>query len=87
RQELLRIQRLPFQATSHVGNLSVANPLDGEFPYINENLEDFTDVETEEEAREREVRADEEIRAQLEEIERLQAEADERVVTEAATLA
>lgn len=58
RQELLGIQRLPFQETSHVGNLSVSNPLDGEFSYINENLVDFTYVNTKEEAREREVRAD-----------------------------
>ncbi|KAH9328861.1 hypothetical protein KI387_000969, partial [Taxus chinensis] len=66
----------PFhQATGHVGNLSVFNPLDGEFPYINENLEDFTDVENEEEDRER---VEEEIRAQIEEIEILQAEVEER---------
>ncbi|KAH9287464.1 hypothetical protein KI387_031581, partial [Taxus chinensis] len=75
------------QATGHIENLSVANPLDGEFPYINENLDDFTNVENEEEVREREAREKEEIRAQLEEIERLQVEADERAATEATTLA
>ncbi|KAH9312195.1 hypothetical protein KI387_027230, partial [Taxus chinensis] len=69
--------------TSHVGNLSVANPLESEFPYINENLEDFTNVETEEEDGEREVREKDEILSQLEEIERLQAEADERAAAKA----
>ncbi|KAH9287949.1 hypothetical protein KI387_032066, partial [Taxus chinensis] len=55
-----------------------ANPLEVEFPYINENLEDLTDVETKEEARERESRVEVEIRAQIEEIERLQAEVEVR---------
>ncbi|KAH9289371.1 hypothetical protein KI387_033488, partial [Taxus chinensis] len=71
------------QATSHVANLSAANPLDGEFPYINKNLENFTDVETEE-VRKREARAEEEIRAQINEIKRLQAEANEREAVETA---
>ncbi|KAH9317483.1 hypothetical protein KI387_019252, partial [Taxus chinensis] len=70
-----------------VGNLSVVNHLDGEFPYIKNNLVDFIDVETEEEAREREARAEEEIRAQLEEIERLQAKVDERAAAKATALA
>ncbi|KAH9302083.1 hypothetical protein KI387_013666, partial [Taxus chinensis] len=88
RQELVGIQMPPFhQVTNHVRNLSVANPLDGEFPYINENLEYFTDVEIEEEARQRDVRSNEEIRAQLKEIERLQAKADERTSVEAVAIA
>ncbi|KAH9298561.1 hypothetical protein KI387_030243, partial [Taxus chinensis] len=51
-----------------------------------ENLVDFNDTETKEEAREREARADEEIRAQLKEIKRFQAEVDKRVAIEATTL-
>ncbi|KAH9313544.1 hypothetical protein KI387_022171, partial [Taxus chinensis] len=86
RQEIPIIQRPPSQTTGHVGNLSVANPLDGEFPYINANVEYFTDIETKEEAREREARVDKEIRAQLKETERLQPKVDERATIEVATL-